>query len=130
MIDLSESQTARNIEDLKWASVLEFVSVGTGQFFKTSNGRVKEETVGKHVVHTAGAGNIELGEWCRLMEEAVRREGKTELLDRIVEHCKTMAWLHSDSEIRQHALKCLSSKAYTSWEDFDEKSEGVKADGR
>ena len=106
------------LNDLKWTSVLEYKCVGTGKFFKTSNGRTKEETVGKDIVHTAGAGVIDLEEWYLLMEDAVKNEDKSELLDRIVEYCKSLAWLHTNKAVRQYALQCLSSEAYMAWKDF------------
>ena len=107
-----------SIDDLKWRSALEYRSIGTGRFFKTSNGRMKEETVGYDIVHTVDAGDLELSEWCQQMERAVKREGKEDLLTRIVDYCRRLAWLHSEKEVRQHALECLSSGAYRAWKDF------------
>ena len=107
-----------SMNDLKWSSVLEFRTKGTGKFFTTSNGRRKEETVGFDVVHTVGAGELELGEWCRQMEEAVKREGKEDLLTRIVDYCRRLAWFHSEERVRQYALECLSCEAYKAWKDF------------
>ena len=102
-------------DDLKWTSVLEFRSVGTGKFRTTRNGNRKEETVGKDFVHTVGAGVMELDEWCRLMENAVRREGKESLLERIVERCRKLPWLNTEKKLRQYALECLSDEAYKAW---------------
>ena len=109
-------------DDLKWTSVLEFRSVGTGKFYTTRNGNRKEKTVGKDFVHTAGAGVIELDEWCRLMEDAVRREGKEALLERIVERCR-LGWFHDEKKLRQYALECLSDEAYKVWIQRGEMSE-------
>lgn len=110
-----------SIDDLKWTSVLEFRCVGTGKYYFTSNGKKKEITVGKNFVHTTAAGVMELDEWRRLMEDAVEREGKRELLNRVVEYCRIhCAWLRRENEIRGYALECLSSEAYRVWSDFKE----------
>ena len=108
-----------SIDDLKWRFVLEYRSVGRGRFFKTSNGRMKEKTVGYEFVKTVGAGEIELSEWYEAMECAVKHEGKENLLTRIVDYCRRLAWLHSEKAVRQYALECLSSGAYKAWEDFN-----------
>ena len=109
-------------DDLKWTSVREFRAVGTGKFYTTRNGNRKEELVGREFVRTAGAGVLELDEWYRLMEEAVRREGKEALLERVVERCR-LGRFRSEKELRQYALECLSDEAYKVWIQRGEMSE-------
>ena len=101
-------------DDLKWTSVREFRAVGTGKFRTTRNGNRKEELIGREFVRTAGAGVLELDEWYRLMEEAVRREGKEALLERIVERCRRGCF-RDEKKLRQYALECLSDEAYKVW---------------
>ena len=107
--------------DLKWTSVREFRPVGTGEFYRTTRGTLKEKLIAREFVRTAAAGVLELDEWCRLMEQAVEREDRTDLLDRIVEHCRShCAWLRKEKELREYALECLSSGACMAWDDFKE----------
>lgn len=109
-----------SINDLKWKSVLEFRSVGTGKFYMTINGKRREETVGKNFVHTKNAGVMELDDWLLMMDEAVKREGLTDMLNRIAHGCRNFAWLHTERDIRQYALECLSDETYRAWDDFKE----------
>jgi hypothetical protein len=64
---------------------------------------------------TAGLGEITVDEWYSLMAQAVEAEGKQELLNRIKDHCKKLAWLRDDKEITEYAMKCLSSGVYRAW---------------
>ena len=111
------------IEDLKQTSALEFRAVPTGRMIQAGNGRMKAETKGVNYVPTR-VGRLDEDEWYNLMEDAIRREGKEELLLQIEEHCRQhCAWLHKEKEIRAYAMSCLSSEAYKKWEDFkNEKS--------
>ena len=73
------------------------------------------ETRGVEYV-TTEAGRFTVGEWHRLLDEAVFCEEKTWLLDLIVNHVRShCAWLHKNQDIRNYALECLSSGAYHSW---------------
>lgn len=104
-----------SIEQLRTIGPDEFRSVPTGRYVETRNGKRKEVTEGKEYKQT-GAGRFEKSEWIRHMEEAVRCEGKTWLLDLIVNHVRShCAWLHKNQDIRNYALECLSSGAYHSW---------------
>ena len=110
-------------DDLKWTSVRQFKAVGTGQFYTTRNGNRKEKFVGKDFVPTVGAGLLELDEWYRLMEEAVKREGLEPLLNRLAEYLKNTMTAYYDPKNARHnarhdALECLSNEAYKSWEGF------------
>ena len=58
-----------------WRHGRTWKAVGTGQFYTTRNGNRKEKFVGKDFVPTVGAGLLELDEWYRLMEEAVKATG-------------------------------------------------------
>ena len=57
--------------------------------------------------------------WLQLTRDAIAAEGKQELFEKIVEHCRThCAWLHKETELEEYAMSCLSSHAYEHWEDF------------
>ena len=122
--------TEYTVADLEWTSVREFRSVGPGKFYRTARGTVKEKLVDKVFVRTVAAGALELDEWYRLMEEAVRREGLEPLLDRLTEYLRnTMTAYYDPNNVRHNArhdaLECLSSGAYKAWNDFEE---GTKHD--
>ena len=107
-----------SIDDLKQTQALEFKAIPTGNWIIAGNGKRKMETVGAEFVPTR-SGKIELGEWCQLMEEAIRQEGKNTLLFQIETYVRLhCAWLHSDKEVHQYAMMCLSSEAYKHWKDF------------
>ena len=112
-----------SIDDLQWTSVRECRSIGTGRFYRTAKGQHKEELTEKEYIQTAAASVLELDEWCRLMKDAVEREGKRELLGRIMEHCRRhCAWLRQDKKLLEYALECLSSGVYIAWNDFGEEN--------
>ena len=103
------------IAELEQVGSLEFRAVPTGSYILTRNGKRKRETVGKEFINTH-VGKFELREWYSYMEEAVRREGAERLLNTIIEHVSAHCfWFHSKKEIRNYALRCLSSGAYNSW---------------
>ena len=106
------------IDSLKWTSSRLFRAVPTGHMIKTQNGRMKAETEGCEYVRIASGETVELTKWYRMMREAVVREGKQVLLEQIKDYCKRLAWLHTDQEIEQYSLECLSHKAYEYWPDF------------
>ena len=109
-----------SIDDLKQTQAMEFRAEPTGEWIINKNGTKKMKTVGKEYVPTR-SGKIELSEWCRLMEEAIREEDKNTLLFQIETHVRLhFAWLHTDEEVHQYAMKCLSSEAYKHWKDFKE----------
>lgn len=102
--------------DLEWRSSRMYRQEPTGNFTVNRNGKRVPVTDGVEYVRTAGAGTMALLEWYKLMTAAVQAEGKQELLDRIKEHCRThCAWLKSDNAVNEHALECLSNKAYEAW---------------
>ena len=58
-------------------------------------------------------------EWKRRAIHEIQGEGETELLGRIVQHCRGhCAWLHKESDIEEYAIECLCSRAYEHWDDF------------
>ena len=78
------------------------------------------ETVGKEYIPTR-IGKIEKSKWFRLMEEAIREAGLNTLLFQIETHCRLhCAWLHTDQDVHEYAMSCLSSGAYKHWKDFKE----------
>ena len=107
------------IDSLRWTSSREFRAVPTGRMIPTRNGKTKPETVGCEYVRIASGEQVELTQWYAKMREAVIREGQQDLLERIKDHCKRLAWLHTDQQIEEYSLECLESKAYEHWEDFN-----------
>ena len=61
------------LEDLRQTAAREYRQEPTGNWILNRNGTRKQETIGKEYVPTR-AGKIELHEWCKLMDEAVRLE--------------------------------------------------------
>lgn len=107
-----------SVEDLRQISALEFRTEPTGNWTVSRNGRRKMETIGKEYVPTS-IGKIERKEWYRLMEEAVKTEKKSDLLLKIETYVKKhCAWLRTEMDVREYAMDCLSSNAYTHWKDF------------
>ena len=94
--------------DLYWTSVREYKQVPTGKMVKTTRGTLKPETVGREFVRTACGQTFEVGEWYRLMKEAVEAEGLQEILEEIKMSCRRLAWLHTEQQIEEYALECLS----------------------
>ena len=43
-----------------------------------------------------------------------------DLLQKIIEHCRKLAWLKTEQQLTEYALECLESKAYYAWEDFND----------
>lgn len=104
------------IEELKWTSTRLFRIEDTKEYRVARNGRRVRVTEGVEYVQTAGAGQMRLEDWYKSMEKAVQEEGKTELLDDILDQCRKLAWLRTEEDIRNHALECLSSEAYKHWQ--------------
>lgn len=109
--------TFYTLEDLRATGVNLYRAVPTGRKIMMPNGREKMVTVGMFFKQTK-LGQIERGKWYRLLEEAVLKEEKTDLLNAIIEEAGKLAWLHTEQEIREHALECLSSGAYRAWKGF------------
>ena len=109
-----------SIEDLRQTSSREFRAEPTGEWIVNKNGTRKMKTIGKEYIPTR-VGKIELGEWCKLMEEAIREEGENTLLFQIETYVRlNCAWLHTDQTVHEYAMSCLSSGAYKHWKDFKE----------
>lgn len=104
------------LEELKQAGCIEFRTIPTGKWIESGNGRKKMETRGVEYV-TTKAGRFEMSTWHKFLEEAVFCEEKTWLLNVLIGHVRAhCAWLHTNNDIRNYALECLSSGAYHSWE--------------
>lgn len=92
---------------------------GTGRYEFTRRGTRKEITKFVDRYQTP-AGIFLPEEWREKALEAIEKEGEKELLENIKERCREQcAWLHSEKEIEEHAIKCLCSRAYRYWEDFE-----------
>ena len=67
------------------------------------------------------AGRIELEAWVKEGTAAAVADGLGDLLDQIKEYSrKHCAWLHSEKDVEEHALRCLILKAYEHWADFNQ----------
>ena len=103
------------------------IRIRMGRAYKTGShpyhGRQVPDYAYKELYHT-DAGDLEQEEWLALAREAVKREGKEELLKQLKSYCsRRCAWLHKEEEIEEYALDCLASGAYLHWKDFGEKAE-------
>ena len=99
------------IEDLRWTGVSTFRTRGTGRYYPARNGKLTEERVGESFIPTK-FGEIPEDQWYELMEEAVRFEDKTVILDALIERCRSLAWLHTEEAIRRYALELLAGGHY------------------
>lgn len=64
-------------------------------------------------------GDIEDSNYYPLVKELIALAGKTELLEAIKDYSReNCAWLKTESDIENHAIDCLLSKAYEYWESF------------
>jgi len=108
------------IEDLRWTSSRMYRQEPTGSYTTNRNGRRVPVTKGTEYVKTAGADTMPLAEWYLRMETAVKQEDLTDLLEKIIEHCRKLAWLKTEKDVREYALECLSGEAYKAWEDFND----------
>lgn len=108
------------LEDLRQTAAREYRQEPTGNWILNRNGTRKQETIGKEYIPTR-RGKLDKDEWCRLMEEAIREEDKNTLLFQIETHCRLhCAWLHTDQDVHEYAMSCLSSGAYKHWKDCKE----------
>jgi len=115
-----KGNVAYSIADLRQTHVCEFRMVPTGDYTVNRNGRRVPVMQGIEYIPTA-CGKLPESEWARLMEAAIEREGKRDLLARIIEHCRVhCAWIRKDEERKVYAMDCLSSGAYKHWKDFEE----------
>ncbi|MGN0276470.1 MAG: hypothetical protein ACI4CZ_04675 [Hominisplanchenecus sp.] len=61
--------------------------------------------------------------WKQRALEEIEAAGEGELLERIKEHCRGLAWLHTETEIEEYAIECLCSRAYRAWDGFENDEE-------
>ena len=113
------------IEDLKWRGSREYREEPTGSYTTNRNGRRVPVTKGTESVRTVGAGTMPLAEWYLRMETALKKEGKEDLLEEVIDHCRHLAWLKSDRDVKEYALECISTEAYKAWRKKDEEANRV-----
>lgn len=111
-----------SIEDLKSTSAPMFRAIPTGDFTTNRNGRRVPITKGVTFIRTR-VGEMEEDDWYQAMEEAVEREGKSDLLDEVIIHCRKLAWLKKEEQVRRYALDCISNGAYLHWPEWKGESE-------
>lgn len=107
-----------SIADLKQTGTNEFRTVGTGSYYVNRMGRRVENTVGVNYIPTK-VGKFSDTKWYQLMDEAVIRENQQDLLARIEEACRRLAWLKTDKERHVYALGILASEAYLYWPEWN-----------
>ena len=105
-------------EDLRWRGSREYRNEPTGSYTTNRNGKRVPVLKGTEYVRTAGAGTIPLAEWYLRMKTAVKEEGLEDLLQKIIEHCRKLAWLKTEQQVTEYALECMQCKAYQAWEGF------------
>ena len=104
--------------DLRQYAADEFRAEPTGDYTLNRKGKRVPVTRGVFYI-TTPVGRFQEDKWCDLTEEAVRREGKTELYEAIKSHCKAhFPWLRTEKMLRRWALDCLTGGAYEYWDDF------------
>lgn len=108
------------IDDLRWKGSREYRNKPTGSYTTNRNGKRVPVLKGTEYVRTVGAGVMPLAEWYLRMQTAVKEEGLEDLLQKIIEHCRKLAWLKTEQQLTEYALECLESKAYYAWEDFND----------
>ena len=60
------------------------------------------------------------GEWKTKAIKAIRDDGEMELLEKVKEHCREhCAWLRTEKDLEEYAIRCLCSRAYRHWPDFE-----------
>lgn len=67
------------------------------------------------------AGTFLPEEWKKRALAAIEAEGELDLLERVEEHCREhRAWLHTEKDLEEHAIKCLCSRAYRHWDNSED----------
>lgn len=92
-------------------------AVPTGVVEILKNGKTKQRYEYRAYVPTK-EGEIELNQWIRRAMEEIEEQGKTELFERIKEHCRRYGWLRKEKELNDWSLHCYYYDAYMHWEDF------------
>ena len=91
----------------------------TGEYIER-NGRKKPVLKDTERYQTA-AGLFKPEEWKRKAMEAIKADGKLELLEKIKEHCReNLGWLRTEDEIEEYTIDCLCKGAYKYWKNFEE----------
>lgn len=94
----------------------------TGKRETLKNGRIRWNT--KYVYRlSTSAGELLPEVWKQRALEEIEAAGELELLERIKEHCKGLAWLHKEAEIEEYAIECHCSRAYRAWDGFENDEE-------
>lgn len=95
-------------------------SVSVGQPYVNRRGNLKYRTEYRTIYKTK-LGELSPDEWLCEAKQIVDVAGEIELLNSIITHCReNCAWLRNAAEkdIEEYAMNCLTSGAYTYWEDF------------
>jgi hypothetical protein len=70
------------------------------------------------------AGEYSPEEWIKIVRSCVEASDSLELLDRVIEHCRTdCVWLKTESEREEYSLDMIAGRVYRHWKEFS--TEGV-----
>ena len=103
------------MDDLKETGVKEFRAEPTGDYTTNRNGKRVPVTKGVEYVTTKGAGRMPESKWHDLIRQAADKD----LLEKIKEHCRSLAWLRTEKALEEYSLECLANGAYLHWPGFD-----------
>lgn len=69
--------------------------------------------------YKTNAGLIDPEEWKKIVKNLVKISDSQELLNRIVEYCRThCVWLRTEEEREEYALDILAGRIYRHWKNF------------
>lgn len=90
----------------------------TGQYEKTRIGTRRMIT--KYVnTYKTNVGEFYPEQWIDIAKRCVEASNSKELLDRIIEHCRThCTWLKTDKDREEYALAILVGRVYHHWKEF------------
>lgn len=90
----------------------------TGSYEITKKGTRRAVT--RYVeTYKTDAGEFFPDEWMRLVRGCVEVSESSDLLERIIEHCRTnCVWLKTDKDREEYALNILIGRTYRNWKDF------------
>lgn len=112
------TDSSYSIEELKpklrcFGTIKSNIQIGTNR-----NGTPKYAVEGVEYFTTV-VGDVEFSLWLTLIEDAIKRENKWALYQKILDYVKkNHAWFKKDTEYRIHAAECLVNKSYEAWKGF------------
>lgn len=69
--------------------------------------------------YKTNAGELTPEEWKRIVRNCAKESDSQELLNKIIEHCRThCVWLKTENEREEYALNILAGRIYRHWKEF------------